>query len=122
MTDRTERGETRTDGLSFVPIKLHHLGGGDIAGDIMAEVDRLTTELSDTETFGNDAAGKITLTIEMKRDKNTIAIGTTIKVVPPTPKPKTTMAFATPQGLMVQPTVQLDIDSIRNAKRQKDGE
>lgn len=117
MTENRQREERPTDGLDFTPFKLKHLGGGDIGGDLEAEIDRMAIELADVDTFGADAKARITLTIDMVRDKRTVAISTTIKTTPPTPMPKSTVAWATGKGLMVQPTEQLTIDSVRRSGR-----
>lgn len=122
MDNEREQQRPQGDALTFVPLKLSHLGGGDIGGDILAEVHKLATELADTDTFGIDAKGRITVTIDMVRDKRSLAISTGIKVTPPTPKAKTTVAFATPRGLMTQPTEQLDIESIRRARNSAENE
>lgn len=111
--------DEKPDGLSFHPLKLQHLGSGDIGGDLEAEIARLATELADVDTFGADASAAINLKITMRRDKRAVVITTEIKTTPPKPIPKSTVAFAGPSGLVVQPAEQITIDQIR-AKRARE--
>jgi hypothetical protein len=105
------------DGLDFAPLKLKHLGGGDIGGDIEAEIAELAKALADVDSFGLKAKGEINLKICLRRDKQTVVITTDMQIKPPRPLPKATFAFAGPRGLVVQPAEQLTVDSIRKAAR-----